>query len=110
MIRMEAAVAIRMKMLEQKREEATAVLLSMMMMKMRNGGGRQMVGASGRAGGAGEVCSEMSRRWAPIQLKIVNGERGSLSTFFPPGRRSPQSDCCWERSGWVIGCLSRLAL
>ena len=56
---MEAAVAIGMKMLEQKREEATAVLLIKMMMKMRNGGGRQMVGASGRAG---EVCSEMSRR------------------------------------------------
>ena len=33
--RMEAAVAIGMKMLEQKREEATAVLLFMMMMTMR---------------------------------------------------------------------------
>ena len=44
-------------------------------------------------------------------VKIVDWEeeRGVFvnNNVFPPGRRYPQSDCSWERSGRVIGRLSR---
>ena len=62
--------------------------------------------------GPGAVNNNVfSTRWAADQSRLSIGRRrgGSLSTttFFPPGRRYPQSDCSLEGSGRVIGCLSR---
>ena len=81
-------------MLEQKREEATAVLLMMM------------------------IDDEDDKEWksegrevGSRSVKIVNWEEERVvsqsTTFFQPWRRYPQSYCSLERSGRVIGCLSR---
>ena len=72
---MEAAVAIGMKMLEQKREEATAVLLIMMMMTMRMRKGGRMEVREGRSGGCVQLVE-------PVGHHQKSRRRGSLSTFF----------------------------
>ena len=73
--RMEAAVAIGMKMLEQKREEATAVLLIMMMMTMRMRKGGRMEVREGRSGGCVQLVE-------PVGHHQKSRRRGSLSQRF----------------------------
>ena len=107
-------------MLEQKREEATAVLLMMMIddeddkewkSEGREVGSRSVKIVNWEEERVVSVNNNVfSTRWAADQSRLSIGRRrgGSLSTttFFPPGRRYPQSDCSLEGSGRVIGCLS----
>ena len=114
--RMEAAVAIGMKMLEQKREEATAVLLIMMMMTMR-----MRIEDGGEREGRREVCSQLSR-WAPSKVKeegvfvstFFNQNGGPLCTSLhchlesckeKPGRRSQEGvgGGGWREGVWARG-------
>ena len=78
---MEAAVAIGMKLLEQKREEATAVLLIMMMMTTM----RMRIEDGGEREGRREVCSQFNQ----VGTIKSQGGGGLCLNVFQPEWRSP---------------------